>query len=148
MRLAFVSSAILHAGQQQFFRSFSDKIFQVSSVENSIDLIEEFAAEYLFSRHAPTSRALVAATVARFPQVPALHAAFALVSLAAHLEDPVTRLEPELSSIARDIYRCICALTADIYAVSHMTASQPTCADIAAFWSTSEDLFFHQAAVT
>ena len=116
-------------------------------MQKAIGVIEEFAAEYLLSHHAPTPQALVAATIARFPQAQALHAAFALVSLAAHLEDPIASLDADGKSLARELYRCVSAFTADICAVSHMTASQPTCADIAAFWSTSRDTFFRGAAV-
>lgn len=116
-------------------------------MQKTIGLIEEFAAEYLLSHNAPTPRALVAATIAQFPQAEALHAAFALVSLAAHLENPVVSLDTDGKSLARELYRCVSAFTADICAVSQMTTSQPTCADIAAFWSMSKDTFFRGAAM-
>lgn len=108
----------------------------------SIDLIEEFAAEYLLSSPTCTPQALLSTTVARYAESQALHVAFALVSLAAHLEDPVVSLDIDGIQLARALYRCVSAFTADICAVSHLSVSHPTCADIAAFWSTSQDTFF------
>ena len=138
---------VLSSGTNWSFADFQTTFFRYRDVHKSIGAIEEFAAEYLLSHHAPSPQALVAATIAHYPQAEALHAAFALVSLAAHLEDPIVDLDPESRHIAREIYRCVSAFTADICAVSHMTASQPTCADIAAFWSASKDTFFRGAAM-
>lgn len=108
----------------------------------SIDLIEEFAAEYLLSDLTCTPQALLSAAVAQYCDTQALHVAFALVSLAAHLEDPIVSLDVDGIRLARELYRCVSAFTADICAVSHISMSQPTCADVATFWSASRDTFF------
>lgn len=108
--------------------------------------IEEFAATYLLTHHTRTPRSVIVATVARYPDAPALSAAFAFVSLAAHLEDPVAALDRDGAAMAQDLYRCISAFVADIYAVTCLGATPATCGGVQAFWVTSDDSFFGTAA--
>lgn len=112
----------------------------------TISHIEEFAATYLLTHHTRAARSVIVATVARYPDAPALSAAFAFVSLAAHLEDPVAALDRDGAAIAQDLYRCISAFVADIYAVTYLGAVPATCGGVQAFWTTSDDSFFGTAA--
>ena len=104
--------------------------------------IEEFVAELIVSNESTSMWAAIAATVTKFPNSPALDAAFAFTSVASALERPFFSFTDNDKKRAAEMYRAMALFVADIYAVEKLYGPSPTCAQISDFWAkTGETLF-------
>ncbi len=104
-------------------------------------LIEEFVAEQIISTDLPPRKIISAATI-KFATASAIEAAFAFVAVASALEQPVFSGTKNNQILSTEMYRCIAAFVADIYAVETLNRRRSTCKDVYEFWAVSKDTFF------
>ena len=104
--------------------------------------IEEFVAEFIVSNEDMSVRYAIFAAIERFPNVKAIDAVFAFVSMASALERPVFRYTGRDEKLSAELHRSIAVLVADIYAVEKLRGWPVTCAQISEFWVETGETFF------
>ncbi len=106
------------------------------------EVIEEFVADFIVSNADSSVRHAIAATMVKFPNSMAIDAAFAFVSVAAALEQPVFKSTENDATRSGELYRSIAMFVADIYAVEKLSGWPAMCSQINDFWTKYGDTFF------
>ncbi len=104
--------------------------------------IEEFVAELIVSNEDLSVRYAISAAIGEFPDVKAIDAVFAFVSMASALEQPLFNYTGRDAKLSAELYRSIAILVADIYAVEKLGGWPVTCAQISDFWIETDEAFF------
>lgn len=104
--------------------------------------IEEFVAELIVSNEDLSARYAISAAIGEFPDVKAIDAVFAFVSMASALEQPLFNYTGRDAKLSAELYRSIAILVADIYAVEKLGGWPVTCAQISEFWVETDEAFF------
>lgn len=104
--------------------------------------IEVFVAEFIVSNEDLSVKDAISAAIGNFPNAQAIDAAFAFVSMASALEQPVFRYTDNDKNLSAELYRSVAMFVADIYAVEKLKGWPVTCAQISDFWLSTGDVFF------
>ncbi|MEO3417413.1 hypothetical protein AAFO92_22370 [Roseovarius sp. CAU 1744] len=105
-------------------------------------LIEEFVAERSLSMERAPPNVVIGEAVRKFPNAPALEAAFACICVASALEQPVTLSKEIDVDFIIGLYRAIAVFSADVYAVEKLYGPTPTCSRVLEFWVQTDERFF------
>lgn len=103
--------------------------------------LERSAAERIVAEKLPpTQVAYLLAT--EFGSAPALSISLALSLVAAHLEQPITKLSPNNSPDIEDLYRTACVVAADTLLLQTRFGTLPKASDLANHWRASRASYF------
>ncbi|WP_152618407.1 hypothetical protein [Leisingera sp. ANG-Vp] len=103
--------------------------------------LEEFAAKQLIE-YGQSPQRVVLSLARQYPEVAGLTIAFALTSIAHHLERPLVANNPQPLPKPIDIYRAISLLSSDLFELHVNQKTTASGADLVELWKRNSEEFF------